>query len=52
MKVVSVMNHKGGVGKTTLSANLIAGISEKRRVLGIELDHQANLAFSFINPPD
>lgn len=29
MKVVSVINYKGGVGKTTLSMNLIAGISKK-----------------------
>ena len=44
MKVVSIINYKGGVGKTTLSANLVAGISKKKRVLAIDLDPQANLA--------
>lgn len=51
MKVVSIINYKGGVGKTTLSANLVAGISKKKRVLAIDLDPQANLTFSFISIP-
>ena len=43
-KVISVVNHKGGVGKTTTSASLIAGLTNKgKRVIGIDMDGQANL---------
>jgi chromosome partitioning protein len=48
VKVVSVINHKGGVGKTTLTANLGAGLAARgRRVLLIDLDAQASLTVSF-----
>ena len=48
MKVVSVINHKGGVGKTTLTANLGAGLAARgQRVLLIDLDAQASLTVSF-----
>jgi chromosome partitioning protein len=48
MHVVSVMNYKGGVGKTTLTANVAAEIANVgHRVLMIDLDPQANLTFSF-----
>ena len=51
MKVVSVINYKGGVGKTTLTANLGAyAASAGRRVLMIDLDPQTNLTFSFMTP--
>jgi chromosome partitioning protein len=51
MKVVSVINYKGGVGKTSLTANLAGQLAwEKRRVLLIDLDAQASLTFSFIRP--
>ena len=51
MKVVSVINYKGGVGKTTLTANLGAyAASNGRRVLMIDLDPQASLTFSFLTP--
>jgi chromosome partitioning protein len=50
MHVVSVMNYKGGVGKTTLTANLAAEIANGgHRVLMIDLDPQANLTFSFFS---
>ena len=51
MKVVSVINYKGGVGKTTLAANLGAyAASRGRRVLMIDLDPQTQLTFSFMTP--
>lgn len=53
VKVVSVVNYKGGVGKTTLTANLGAGLAARgNRVLLIDLDPQASLTFSFFKPPE
>jgi chromosome partitioning protein len=52
MKIVSVINYKGGVGKTSLTANLGAELAWRgKRVLLIDMDAQASLTFSFI-PPD
>lgn len=49
MKVVSVINYKGGVGKTTITANLASEMVRKnKRVLVIDLDPQTNLTFSYI----
>jgi chromosome partitioning protein len=46
--VVSVINYKGGVGKTTLTANIGAELARRgRTVLLIDLDPQASLTFSF-----
>ena len=51
MKVVSVINYKGGVGKSTLAANLGAyAASVGRRVLMIDMDPQTHLTFSFMTP--
>jgi chromosome partitioning protein len=53
MRVVAVMNYKGGVGKTTLTANLGAvAASRGLRVLLIDLDPQTNLTFSFFSVDD
>ena len=53
MKIVSVINYKGGVGKTTVTANVAAQLAWKgKRVLMIDLDPQTNLTFSFIRPGD
>ena len=42
-RVVTVMNQKGGVGKTTTSINLSACLFKmKRRVLLVDLDPQSN----------
>jgi chromosome partitioning protein len=49
--VVSVINYKGGVGKTTLTANIGADLAARgRRVLLVDLDPQASLTFSFYRP--
>lgn len=46
-KVISISNHKGGVGKTTSTINIGAGLNKLgARVLLIDLDAQANLSQS------
>jgi chromosome partitioning protein len=44
MKTISIMNHKGGTGKTTSSINIGAGLAKKGlKVLLLDIDSQANL---------
>jgi chromosome partitioning protein len=43
-RVISISNHKGGVGKTTITANLGFSIARFFKVLLIDLDPQANLS--------
>jgi cellulose biosynthesis protein BcsQ len=50
MKVISVFNNKGGVGKTTLTYHIAHAISEMgKRVLMVDADPQCNLTIYALN---
>lgn len=53
MHIVSVINYKGGVGKTTVTANIASELAWRgKKVLLIDTDAQASLTFSFVTPDE
>lgn len=53
MKIISVFNNKGGVGKSTLSFHLGKALGEMgKRVLFVDLDPQCNLTISAMRETD
>lgn len=52
--ILTLANLKGGVGKTTLAANLVAyfALARRERVLAIDLDYQGSLTSMLVPGPD
>ena len=51
MKIITVANQKGGVGKTTTALSIGAALAyQEKRVLLMDLDIQCNLTVATIGP--
>lgn len=51
MKIISIFNNKGGVGKSTLSFHLAHALAERgTKTLMIDLDPQSNLTLQCMDP--
>jgi chromosome partitioning protein len=47
LKTIPVLNSKGGVGKTTTTVNVAAGLARRgKRVLVVDLDSQGSASIS------
>lgn len=49
-KSISIINFKGGVGKTTLTFHLACFLAKTNSVLVVDVDHQSSLSITVLDP--